>query len=197
MPQKESDLIRRAQGGDDDAFEALVRAYQTRVYNLALRMSKNAEDAFDLTQETFIRIYKALSLFKGQSAFSTWVYSIASNVCIDFARRQKKHRERSVSLSDAGGEALDIPDVRFRPDTELERAELRRAIAAGLDSLSPEHREILVLREIWGLSYSEICEVLDLEAGTVKSRISRARVQLCVFLRNKAGENPSKEKEGR
>ena len=86
MSKNESDLIRRAKEGDSSAFEELVLTHQTKVYNLALRMTGNPEDALDLSQETFIRVYKALPLFKGQSTFSTWIYSIASNICLDFLR---------------------------------------------------------------------------------------------------------------
>ena len=199
MPKNEADLIARAKDGDTQAFEKLVLEHQTKVYNLALRMTGNAEDALDLSQETFLRVYKALSLFKGQSSFSTWIYSIASNICLDFLRKRKK-KGISLSLSDISGEenaAADIPDIRFDPAHEFEKAELRAAIAAGLDALSPEHREILILREINGLSYQEICDALDLEQGTVKSRISRARIQLCKFIGNYSGEKPSKEEKGR
>ena len=200
MSKNESDLIRRAKDGDSSAFEDLVLTHQTKVYNLALRMTGNPEDALDLSQETFIRVYKALPLFKGQSTFSTWIYSIASNICLDFLRKQKKKKAVSISFSDLSKEddsAFELPDSRFDPEREYEKAELRDAIAAGLDTLSPEHREILILREINGLSYREICDALDLEEGTVKSRISRARLQLCNFLGNNSGKKASKERKGR
>lgn len=196
--QVELELVRCAKDGDAASFEELVKLHQTRVYNLALRMSGNSEDALDLSQEVFFRIYKALPLFKEQSAFSTWVYSIASNVCIDFVRKQSKLKTVSLSSdSETDAIALEIPDNRYQPELEYEKAELREAISAGLSSLSDEHREILVLREICGLSYQEICDALDLEGGTVKSRLSRARNQLCVFLRNMPAKKTSKKEKGR
>ncbi len=196
--QVELELVRCAKDGDAASFEELVKLHQTRVYNLALRMSGNSEDALDLSQEVFLRIYKALPLFKEQSAFSTWVYSIASNVCIDFVRKQSKLKTVSLSSdSETDAIALEIPDNRYQPELEYEKAELREAISAGLSSLSDEHREILVLREICGLSYQEICDALDLEGGTVKSRLSRARNQLCVFLRNMPAKKTSKKEKGR
>ncbi len=196
--QVELELVRCAKDGDAASFEELVKLHQKRVYNLALRMSGNSEDALDLSQEVFLRIYKALPLFKEQSAFSTWVYSIASNVCIDFVRKQSKLK--TVSLypdAETDAAVLEIPDNRYQPELEYEKAELREAISAGLSALSAEHREILVLREICGLSYQEICDALDLESGTVKSRLSRARNQLCVFLRNMPVKKSSKKEKGR
>ena len=199
MPEQELDIVRRDKNGDEEAFEILVTTYQKRVYNLALRMAGNPEDALDLSQEVFIRIYKALALFKEQSSFSTWVYSIASNACIDFSRKQKKRKAVSLSFSDAenGETVLDIPDSRYQPENEYAKKELKETIAEGLNRLSPEHREILVMREINGLSYQEIGDALDLEPGTVKSRICRARDQLCRFLGNKTGMAPSKQGKGR
>ena len=196
--QVELELVRSAKDGDAASFEELVKLHQKRVYNLALRMSGNPEDALDLSQEVFLRIYKALPLFKEQSAFSTWVYSIASNVCIDFVRKRNKLKTVSLSPdSETDSSVPEIPDNRYHPELEYEKTELRESIAAGLSTLSDEHREILVLREICGLSYQEICDALDLEGGTVKSRLSRARNQLCVFLRNMPVKNTSKKEKGR
>ena len=196
--QVELELVRSAKDGDAASFEELVKLHQKRVYNLALRMSGNPEDALDLSQEVFLRIYKALPLFKEQSAFSTWVYSIASNVCIDFVRKRNKLKTVSLSSdSETDSSVPEIPDNRYQPELEYEKNELRESIAAGLSTLSDEHREILVLREICGLSYQEICDALDLEGGTVKSRLSRARNQLCVFLRNMPVKNTSKKEKGR
>ena len=193
---QENKLVLRAQNGDDSAFEQLVTLYEKRVYNLALRMSRNHEDALDLSQDIFIRVYKSLPFFKGESSFSTWLYSIASNACIDFTRREAKRRTSSLECD----EYFEIPDLRYHPESEAERADLRNQIVNAIDSLSPEHREIIVLREINSLSYGEIAEALDIEVGTVKSRICRARERLCSFL-SKSGNNPnttaSKSKKGR
>lgn len=199
MSSKDLDLVSRAKSGDSAAFEELVVLHQNKIYTLCLRMSGNAEDALDLSQESFLRIYKALPFFKEQSSFSTWAYSIATNVCIDFTRKMKKRKTVPLHVTDEHGEEVlrEIPSNLYHPEQEYEKTQLREAIAAGLDSLSPEHREILILREISGLSYQEIGEVLDLESGTVKSRINRARIQLCDFLRNNQGESPSNKRKGR
>ena len=177
----EQELVLRAQKGDDEAFAQLMRDNEKRVYNLTLRMMGNPEDAMDLAQETFLNAWRGLKFFKGDSAFSTWVYRLASNACIDHLRKQKRRQNLSaaVSLDDEEGESqTDVPDERYQPEAELERQERRRAVERGLNQLSEEHRQVLVMREVQGLSYQEIGDVLDLEAGTVKSRIARARLAL-------------------
>ena len=197
MGETDLSLVKRAKNGDASAFEELVVLYQKKVYNLSLRMCGNTEDAFDLSQETFLRAYKALPFFKEKSSFSTWIYSIATNVCIDFARKQNRFKTVPLHMPDENNDdiAFDIPDTRYQPETEYEKAELREAVARGLQTLSPEHREILVLREIGGLSYREIGDSLNLEPGTVKSRINRARLQLCAFLGNNPRTKASNNKK--
>ena len=176
----EQELVTRAKAGDDEAFAQLMRDNEKRIYNLTLRMTGNPEDAMDLAQETFLNAWRGLKFFKGDSAFSTWVYRLASNACIDHLRRQKRRQDISAPMpvNDEDDSVPDIPDERFLPEQELDRQELRRAVAAGLDQLSDEHRQVLVMREINGLSYQEIGDILDLEEGTVKSRIARARNSL-------------------
>lgn len=170
----------RAKSGDDEAFAQLMRDNEKRIYNLTLRMTGNPEDAMDLAQEAFFNAWRGLKFFKGNSAFSTWVYRLASNACIDHLRRQKRRQDISAPIPtlEEDDRQPDIPDERFQPEQELERQELRRAVTQALDQLSTEHRQVLVMREINGLSYQEISDVLDLEAGTVKSRIARARISL-------------------
>lgn len=192
MLENELDIVRRAQSGDHNAFEQLVHEYEKRVYNLAFRMCKNEQDALDLSQDIFVRVFKSLAFFKERSSFSTWLYSIASNACIDFSRRQKKHKTLPLEYPDDDGDqsTLEIPDLRYEPEQEYERQALREDIASALTNLSDEHREILILREINGLSYQEICEALDISCGTVKSRICRARESLCrILLRNRNNSN--------
>ena len=176
----EQQLVSRAKAGDDEAFARLMRDNEKRIYNLTLRMTGNPDDAMDLAQEAFLNAWRGLKFFKGDSAFSTWVYRLASNACIDFLRRKKRRQDISAPMPVGAEDASppDIPDDRFRPEQELERQELRQAVSAGLEQLSDEHRQVLVMREINGLSYQEIADVLDLEAGTVKSRIARARNSL-------------------
>lgn len=182
--EQEAAVIQAVLDGDVNAYEALVKEYEKNVYNLALRMTGNSEDAYDMSQEAFIKAYNSLSAFRGDSKFSVWLYRIVSNVCLDFLR--SKNRKPTVSLSvenDEGEDVeLDIADESSSPELVLERGLTRDAVRRGLAALPDDHREILLLREIQGLSYDEIAEVLGLEAGTVKSRIFRARKKLCSFL---------------
>ena len=176
--------MRRVLEGDVHAFEDLVTEHEKGVYAIAQRMTGNAEDAADMTQETFIKAYNSLSSFRGDSKFSVWLYRIATNVCLDFLRSRSRKPTVSLSVEDDDGEEtqMDIADESQSPEQLLERGLTRDAVRRGLKSLSPEYRQILLLREIQGLSYEEIAEALTLEVGTVKSRIFRARKRLCAFL---------------
>ena len=199
--EEELEIILRVRAGDTDAFEALVLEHQNKVYSLALRMVGNEEDARDMAQEAFIRAFNSLASFRGESKFSVWLYRLTSNICIDFLRGRAKRRTVSLNWEDEDGEEgeLEIPDERFSPEARLERTELRESVRRGLDSLSPEYREILLLREINGLSYDEISRALNLEEGTVKSRIFRARKKLSEFLireGNIPGSIASNERKG-
>ena len=179
-------IIKSVLEGDVNAFEQLVTKYEKTVYNLALRMTGNAEDAADMTQETFLKAYRSLKNFRGESKFSVWLYRITSNVCLDFLR--SKSRKPAVSLTaenDEGEEAeIEVADPAPNPEECLMSSLTRDAIARGLDSLPPEQREILLLREISGLSYEEISAALGLELSTVKTRIFRGRKRLAAFLIN-------------
>lgn len=178
----EKQLIQQAANGDKDAFARLLERYEKQVYHQALRMLGNAEDAADMTQEAFFKAWQGLPGFQGESSLSTWLYRLTNNVCIDFLRREKKRRgELSLDADDSA--ALPLADPTPSPQLSLERKELRQTIEAGLAQLSDEHRQVLVLREISGLSYDEIAELLELSPGTVKSRIARARLSLAKFLR--------------
>ena len=184
MTREEGAVIGRVLGGEAEAFEILVRANQRKVYNLCLRMTGNSEDAEDLAQEAFLKAYQNLGSFKGESGFGPWLYRLASNVCIDHLRREKRREKGSLTYIDESGAALEIevPDERFSPAVALDRRQTQERVQQGLAALTPEHRSILVLREMSGLSYDEIADALGLSAGTVKSRISRARLALCKIL---------------
>ena len=176
----EKELIARLQARDETAFEELIRLYEKKIYALCVRMCGNAEDAEEAAQDTFLALWRGIDRFRQESALSTWIYRLASNACIDLMRRRRKS-EGSVSLDD---EALflDAADPAPQPPQALEQREAQRLLQEGLMSLPAEYRSILLLREVEGLSYSEISETLELELGTVKSRISRGRTLLRIFL---------------
>lgn len=202
MTQTERELVSRARAGDTAAFEQLMLDSQDRVYTLCLRMTGNREDALDLAQEAFFNAWRGLSSFQGNSSFSTWVYRLASNACIDFLRKRKRRQqgESPHSLDDEEAPLPEPADPRGSPEEELERRELRRAVERGLQALPDHHRQVLVMRELSGMSYQEIGAVLDLDLGTVKSRIARARLALKKFLvqeGNFSPETPSKQTKSR
>ena len=199
--KREQQLVSAARQGDMAAFESLVHLYEKRVFALTLRMCGNREDAAEAAQEAFLAAWQGLAFFRGDSSFSTWLYRLASNACVDLLRRESRHRTAAGPSLDDEELNLEVPDAMPSPQDEAERRELREEIERGLAALSPEHREVLVLRELHQLSYDEIAETLDLDVGTVKSRISRGRTQLRKFLLksgNFSPPSPSKgtEKEG-
>lgn len=199
--EQEALTVQRVLDGNADEYEKLVPEYQKNVYNLALRMTGDPEDAADMAQEAFIKAYNSLSGYRGDSKFSVWLYRIVSNVCLDFLRAKKRRQTVSLSVTDDDGEdtELDIADESQSPERIFERAMTRDAVRRGLAALTPEYRQILILRELQGMSYEEIAAVLGLESGTVKSRIFRARKKLCAFLLrdgNISGFAPSSNTEG-
>jgi RNA polymerase sigma-70 factor (ECF subfamily) len=180
------ELVDRARMGDAGAFEALVRRYQSWVFTLALRMVGEPAEAEDMAQEIFLKAYRGLRGFKGASRFSTWLYSIASHHCLNHVqalRRRPSASRRGAEHQNASNNdppaAVDrLPDGAPRADALLEQADLARIVQAELARLTEDHRIILVLRDIQGLSYEEIAETLGLELGTVRSRLHRARLEM-------------------
>jgi len=177
-------IVQQVLEGDTNAFEELVLEYEKKVYNVALRILGNSEDAADMTQEAFIKAYNSLSGFRGDSKFSVWLTRIVSNLCLDFLRSRNRRPTISLSMEDDDGDdvQLDIADTRQSPELLLERSLTRESVRRGLRSLPEDYREILLLREIQGLSYDEIAAALNIEVGTVKSRIFRGRKKLCDYL---------------
>lgn len=173
-------LIRRAQRGEADAFEQLLLEHQKNVYNLCYRMTGNPDDALDLSQETFLRAWRCLEQYQFASSFSTWLYRLCSNLCIDFLRRRSRRQTVPLTTEDGDGEeqTLPLPDPAPGPEELTELALTREALAAAMAQLLPEHRTILELRVCEQLPYEQIADILDLQVGTVKSRLSRARAQL-------------------
>jgi len=198
----EQELVARARAGDQDAFEQLVLDNQNRVFTLAFRMVNDREEAADLAQEAFLKAWQGLPSFQGDSSFSTWVYRLATNVCIDWLRKQKRRQEIEpvASLDDEESGWAEPADPGQDPQRQLEHAELHRALARALQALPDYQRQVLVMRELSGLSYQEIGQALDLDLGTVKSRIARARLALRKILLadgNFSGYPPSNPTEGK
>jgi RNA polymerase sigma-70 factor (ECF subfamily) len=180
----ESALIERAKKGDTEAFATLVERYQRRVVGVALAVVHNQDDAIELAQETFVRAFENLSKFESRSSFSTWLYRIAANISIDFRRREARH----VVLrgEDAEKELSRVPSAEGDSYRAAARNELGRRIEKAMEQLTPEHRAVVLLREVEGLSYDEISEVLQVPRGTVMSRLHYARGRLRGFLKDLA-----------
>lgn len=173
-------LIRRVLEGDQEAFADLMALHEKQVYNLCLRMTGHPEDAKDLAQEAFLKAWRGLQFYKFESAFSTWLYRLTSNVCIDFLRRQKRRAETSIVVADEEGEEteLEIPDSEPLPEQQVIQQERQMSVTAAMQMLEDDFRIALTLRVVDELSYEEIGEILNLNSGTVKSRIARARMKL-------------------
>lgn len=197
MPPKASDraderaLIQRYQQGDQRAAETIFRRYHPMVHALAARMLKGA-DVEDATQEAFVRAFRGLKTFRGEAALKTWLYRVATNVCLTYAERAKRHQPIE-SLDDPIGEegqetkGSQIASDARSPDEELLGSELEAQIQRALDQLSPEFRAVLVLRDVEGLSYEEVAASTGANLGTVKSRLARARMQVTRWLKGYLG----------
>lgn len=177
-PSSDLELVRRFVAGDGTAFEQIVRTHQHRVFAVCRRMLGNAADADDAAQDVFLKAFNGLRGFRPEAALATWLYRIAVNACID-RRRRPFFRALLRRVADgAGEEVVDVPSRDPSPERLLEAKQIARAIDAALARLSPKLRAAIVLKELEGLSYEEIAEVLEVSLGTVKSRISRARDEL-------------------
>lgn len=192
MEPSDWELVRRARDGDRSAFRTLVERYQRKIAALALGMLRNREDALDVVQETFTKAYQSLDRFKGDSSFYTWIYRIASNLCIDHQRRDSKLVYVPLDARSTDGETTgeEIPAAALEgnePDEPFQRArdaEISEGLAKAISELTPEHRAVILLREVDGLSYEEISQVLGCPKGTVMSRLHYARRQLQERLRS-------------
>ena len=179
---EESRLVKAAANGSESAFEALVTENQKLVYNVALKLTGNSEDALDVSQETFLKAYRNLSAFRFESRFSAWLYRLAYNASMDLLK--KRRSTVSLTAEDEEGEEreLTVADAALTPEESLEREEMRRAVREAVARLPEDKREIIVMREFSGMSYSDIAGALGIEEGTVKSRISRAKTALAEIL---------------
>ncbi|MBR6633707.1 MAG: sigma-70 family RNA polymerase sigma factor [Clostridia bacterium] len=189
----EERLIKESLSGNAESFGELVRHYERFVFNIAFSYMTNYDDAFDVAQDSFVKAWQRLSSFKGVSAFSTWLYRITVNTAKD-ALSERNRREKDSEIDER------VPSELETPEEKMLREESARQLKKALDTLDPDMREILVLREFEEMSYAEISRCLNIEEGTVKSRLSRARERLREILREQNPENfvkTVKEKERR
>ncbi len=175
---REQELIVRVKQGDIQAFEPLIEAYEKQIYHLCLRMTGNPEDARDLTQESFLKAWQKLGQYHVESAFSTWLYRLSSNLCIDFLRQQKRRTVFSLTTEEDTGEELEVASVDPSPEEIVLQMDDRRAVADAMKELDEDHRLILTLRVVDDMPYEQIAQVLGVKEGTVKSRLARARTKL-------------------
>ena len=191
------DLLAKAAGGDIAAFETLIAQYEKLIYNIAWRIMGNAEDAKDIAQEAIIKIYRNLAACKSLDLFKAWAAKITHNTCMDELRRRKNKATDSYdAMLEEGRADADIrrgelgSPASDNPEAALMRKELQGIIADGLNQLSDEHRALLVLRDVQGISYEENADITNLPLGTVKSRISRGRNNLKRILLDMMEHNP-------
>ena len=192
-------MLVKARRGELSAFEELVRKYEKRVYAVALRSSGSPEDAADITQEVFLRAWRSIETFRGDSGFSTWLFRITMNMCVEHARHKQSQPQCQPLVIGEEDAERPIPDTAPTPEEHLDNSELGRELAAALDAVSEEHRRIVLLRDVSGMSYTEIAEVLEISEGTVKSRLARARVALRRILLERGNlfeADPSKDTKG-
>jgi len=181
-------LVRRLKLGDERAFQELVQTYQNRVFGLVFRMIGNRQEAEDLAQDVFLTVYKAIGSYRGEGRFYTWLYRVASNTCKNRIKYRKgRHFNTRVDVDDSteaqmpsreGGALHSLQSQVPGPEAMIQGQRLQRAIQRELANLDEEHRLLIVLRDIEGLPYADIMRITGLPAGTVKSRLHRARVAL-------------------
>jgi RNA polymerase sigma-70 factor, ECF subfamily len=182
----ETEILRRAKAGDQEAFNLLVERYQRRVVGVAQAVVHNPDDAVELAQEAFVRAYENLAKFESRSSFSTWLYRITANLAIDFRRREGRH---VVLRGEEAENELDrLPSAQGNSFQETARGELSKRLQAALNELTSEHRAVILLREVEGLSYDEIGDVLQCPRGTVMSRLHYARNRLKTILKDLESE---------
>lgn len=180
MERSDQELVRASRRGDRDAFRELVERYERKVVSIAIGMVHNREDAVEIAQETFVKAYENLVRFKGESSFYTWLYRIVVNRAIDFQRRERRHP--TVGLEDWGGsegyEEILKEERLTDPYQQAQAREVGERVSAAIDELTPDHKAVILLREVEGLSYDEISRVMQCSKGTVMSRLHYARKKL-------------------
>lgn len=185
---REASLIEQSKAGDIDSFEELIVAHQKKAFNIAYRILGNLEDANDVTQEALIKAYRGIKKFNGKSSFSTWLYTIVNNACIDFIRKNRKvnltYLDREYETEESSYKVQIYSDEET-PEEVFEKKEVQRLVHEAINKLNYEHRRVIVLRDIQQFSYQEIARILNCSEGTVKSRISRARKNLKILIGEK------------
>src|SRR5678815_1824562 len=185
----ELDLVKRCQNGDSGAFDQLVSRYRTRVFCMIYNMVHNEQDAWDLAQDSFLKAWKSIARFRGQSSFYTWMYRIVMNVTIDWLRKKQVRGagaefDDAIQLKEIDPASRTVPHADALPHEHMEHQEIRGRIDAAIEQLSPEHRAVILMKEIEGMQYNEIAESLGCSIGTVMSRLFYARKKLQTLLRD-------------
>jgi RNA polymerase sigma-70 factor (ECF subfamily) len=182
----DAELVRRSQEGDMQAFDELVTRYRGKVYAMIVNIIHNHTEAWDLAQDTFLKAWKALPKFEARSNFYTWLYRITHNVTYDYLRKKKIQPGTEFDDNIKPGQVISTaptaPKNVSRPDDDLEKSELRLRIEGAIEQLSPDHRDVILLKEIQGCRYQEIADTLDVSIGTVMSRLFYARKKLQTLL---------------
>jgi len=194
VPTDDHSLVQRARSGDERAFRLLVERYQKKVYAVAFGMVKDREEAMDVVQEAFVKVHRSLDSFKADATFYTWLYRITVNVCIDVIRRRGAMRSDSVEFDERIGHDLAEANLGAvssqlgsNPEKTVLQREVGEKIQAALEQIPEKHRAILLLRELDGLSYEELAQVLDIPKGTVMSRLFHARAKVQKLLSESLG----------
>ncbi len=186
MERTEALLIDNLREGDETALAPLVEKYKRMVHRLAIQITKNHEDANDVMQETFIKVYQSIHTFRQEAAFETWVYRIAVNEALNFVKRRERRRESSLETieeSEYNTEVRRKAEIENNPEIQAEQAELRHWVTKAVNSLSLKHRIVVILHELEGLTHAEIASILNCSEGTVRSRLHYARKQLKSLLK--------------
>src|SRR5215472_6071759 len=185
----ELDLVKRCQAGDAQAFDELVTRYRARVFGMIYNMVHNEQDAWDLAQDSFLKAWKSIGRFRGQSSFYTWIYRIVMNVTIDWLRKKQikgggAEFDDAIQLTEVDPASRTVPKKEALPHEAMERDEIRARIQKAIGQLSPEHRAVILMKEVDEMQYHEIAEALGCSIGTVMSRLFYARKKLQALLRD-------------
>ena len=185
----EVDLVKRCQAGNTEAFDELVTRYRRRVFGMIYNMVHSEQDAWDLAQESFLKAWKSIGRFRGQSSFYTWIYRIVMNVTIDWLRKKQVKGggyefDDAIQLREIDPGSKTVPKTEALPHQAMERDEIRARIEKAIGQLSPEHRAVILMKEIDEMQYHEIAEALGCSIGTVMSRLFYARKKLQSLLRD-------------